>query len=61
MEYTARRFVTGLSEWRQKLYVSSFPAIRMIMRIDMRISAAGAETGCVVTAKALDFVAQRST
>ncbi|TAM09172.1 MAG: glutathione S-transferase [Nevskiaceae bacterium] len=60
-EYTARRFATGLPEWQQKLYVSSFPAIRVIMKLDMRISAVGAEVGWALTTKALDFVVQHST
>jgi glutathione S-transferase len=60
-EYTGRRFATGLPEWRQKLYVSSFPAVRVIMRLDMRISATGADAGCTLTRTALDFVAQHSS
>jgi glutathione S-transferase len=59
-EYTARRFATGFPEWQQKLYVRAFPGVRMVMALDMQISAAGAEAGCARTREALDFVAQHS-
>lgn len=59
-EYSARRIATGRSEWQQKLYVSAFPAIRVIMMLDMQINAAGAEAGRVLTQEALDFVAKNS-
>ncbi len=59
-EYSARRIATGLSAWQQKLYVYAFPAIRAVMMLDMRISAAGADAGREVTREALDFVAEKS-
>lgn len=59
-EYSARRIATGRSGWQQKLYVSAFPAIRVIMMLDMQINAAGAEAGRVLTQEALDFVARNS-
>lgn len=59
-KYSARRIATGLSEWQQSLYVCAFPAIRVIMKLDMRINAAGAEAGRALTQQALDFVAVNS-
>ncbi len=59
-EYSARRFAHSLPEWQQQLYVRAFPAIRAIMRADMRISAKGAEEGYARTAEGLDFVARNS-
>ena len=59
-EYAARRFSHGLPEWRQKLYVAAFPGVRAVMRMDMRISAAGAEAGRALTQEGLDFVARNS-
>lgn len=59
-EYAARRFATGLAEWRQKLYVLAFPGIRTVMALDMQINAAGAEAGRALTKEALDFVAHHS-
>lgn len=55
--YSARRIATGLSEWQQSLYVRAFPAIRAVMMLDMRITAASAEAGRALTREALDFVA----
>lgn len=59
-EYSARRIAAGRSEWQQKLYVSAFPAVRVIMMLDMQINAAGAEAGRVRTQEALDFVAKNA-
>ena len=59
-EYTARCFATGFAEWQQKLYVLAFPSIRKVMAFDMKINAAGAEAGRVLTKEALDFVARHS-
>jgi glutathione S-transferase len=59
-EYSARRFAYGLPEWQQRCYVRAFPAIRAIMRADMRIGRAGAEKGCALVAQGLDFVARES-
>ncbi len=59
-EYSARRIATGLSEWRQKMYVRAFPAIRVIMTLDMQINETGAEAGCALTQEALAFVAENS-
>jgi glutathione S-transferase len=59
-EYSARRFAHGLPEWQQKLYGAAFPSIRAVMKMDMQISARGAEAGRTLTLEALDFVTRNS-
>ena len=59
-EYSARRFAWSEPEWKQKLYVRAFPAIRAIMRLDMHITATSAEEGLARGREALDFVARQA-
>jgi glutathione S-transferase len=59
-EYAARRFAWSEPEWKQKLHVRAFPAIRVIMRLDMQITAAGAEEGRARALEGLDFVARNA-
>ncbi|WP_394829981.1 glutathione S-transferase family protein [Pendulispora rubella] len=59
-EYAARVLAGGLPAWQQKVYVSAFPCIRAVMRMDMQIGAAGAETGRERTKEALDFVVRHA-
>jgi glutathione S-transferase len=59
-DYTARVFATELPEWQQRLYVTAFPAIRGVMKRDMRITPAECERARALTLKALDYVAEHS-
>ena len=58
--YAARAFTTTASPMTQHLYRLAFPVIRVVMRRDMKIDAAGAERGIARTMEALDRVAQRA-
>jgi glutathione S-transferase len=58
--YAARCFSTEAGPVASRLYRAVFPMIRVVMRRDMKIDAAGAERGIARTMEALDRVAQRA-
>jgi glutathione S-transferase len=60
-DYAADLFSSGYSGAVRRLYRASFPLVRQVMRLDMRISRAGAEAGRIRTQEALDFVARNQT
>lgn len=58
--YAADCFSLGYTEGTRRWYATAFPLIRAVMKLDMRISAAGAEEGRRRTKEALDFVAREA-
>jgi glutathione S-transferase len=58
--YIAQLFCGRRSALVRTLYRAAFPGIRGVMRMDMRITEAGAVEGRARTAEALDFVVQHA-
>lgn len=58
--YMADRFSTGYSDTKRKLYRAAFPAIRVVMKMDMQVDKKGAEVGRKRTEEALDYVAENA-
>jgi glutathione S-transferase len=58
--YAARCFTTTVGPAAAAAYRAVFPLIRVVMRRDMKIDAAGAERGIARTIEALDLVAKRA-
>jgi glutathione S-transferase len=58
--YAARCFSTEEGAVGRALYRAAFPLVRVVMRRDMKIDAAGAERGIARTMEALDRVAERA-
>ena len=56
-DFAAALMATGFGPVAQTLYRAAFPAVRAIMRLDMRIDDAGAELGRAKIAAALDRIA----
>lgn len=59
-DYAAQVFATGQPPWLTWIYRALFPGTRAVMRVDMRIDAAGAERGRQIVAEALDRVVERA-
>jgi glutathione S-transferase len=58
--YAVRSFTTTVGPVAAAAYRVVFPVIRVVMRRDMKIDAAGAERGIARTKEALDLVAKRA-
>ena len=59
-KFSTRLFANGRGAFAQGLYRGVFPAIRIVMKKDMQIDAAGAGRGIERTREALDFIVENA-